>query len=260
MNSSLERRRILVTRPEHQAEELVELLRSRGALTTSVPVMRLVPLLQPEQLAELGRGIAAARWDDVVFTSANAVGMVLPPPPAAGPRARIFAIGPGTAAAVARMGWPVEPLPKTFVAESLAATMLTRGVSGHRVLLPRAAEARPVLPQLLERAGAELETVALYRTEPEEESREPLREALSDPLLDCIVFTSGSSVECFQSLQGGLPLPPSVMVACIGPITASAARAAGLEPGLIAREHSLPGLLAALEVHLGPLPENGRQA
>jgi uroporphyrinogen-III synthase len=82
---------------------------------------------------------------------------------------------------------------------------------------------------------------------------------MADPALDCILFTSGSSVECFRTLWGPQTVSGSVLIACIGPITATAAKASGMAPGLIAEEHSLAGLVDALEMRLGPLPENDRQ-
>jgi uroporphyrinogen III methyltransferase/synthase len=257
--STLLGRRILVTRARHQAEELMEMLRGRGAEPLSVPVMELEPLLSEAEFQALGEGILSGRWDDVVFTSANAVRLVLPPFSGTGPGVRIFTIGPGTAAAATERGWGVEPLPPTFVAESLAAQLLNEGVAERRILLPRAAGAREVLPEALAQAGAELEVVALYRMRPDEAARPMLEKALDGPALDCIVFASGSSVDCFQALRGARELSRAVLVACIGPITAQAAEDAGIQPGLVAGEHSLEGLVAALEMELGPLPENGRQ-
>ncbi|MGC2191457.1 MAG: uroporphyrinogen-III synthase [Candidatus Dormiibacterota bacterium] len=258
-SSTLLGRRILVTRARHQAEELMELLRDRGARPISVPVMELEPLLTEAEFRLLGEGIASGRWDDVVFTSANAVRLVLPQFPGAETGTRIFTIGPGTAAAASRRGWQVEQLPVSFVAESLAERLLAEGVAGRRMLLPRAEGARELLPGALARAGAELEVVALYRMRPDRAARPMLEKALAEPNLDCIVFASGSSVECFQALRGAGALPRALLVACIGPITAQVAEGAGLPPGLVAGEHSLVGLVSALEMRLGPLPENGRQ-
>lgn len=259
-SATLRGRRILVTRARPQAEELMALLRSRGAEPLSVPVMELEPLLGERELLELGKGIASGRWDDVVFTSANAARLLLPRAPRAQTGARIFAIGPGTVAAASQRGWPVQPLPPSFVAESLAGQLLREGVAGRRMLLPRAEGAREVLPELLEQAGARLEVVALYRMRPVAAARAALHRALAVPGLDCIVFASGSSVECFQTLRGNRDLPAGVLVACIGPITAESAESAGLGPGVVAEEHTLAGLVAALEMRLGPLPENGTQS
>jgi uroporphyrinogen-III synthase len=115
-----------------------------------------------------------------------------------------------------------------------------------------------VLPDALQRAGAEVEVVALYQMRPEKRSRERLAVVLSEPGLDCVTFASASAVVCFQELAGGRALPEGVVVACIGPITAEAARLAGMDALLVAREHTLPGLLTTLELHLGRLSENER--
>jgi uroporphyrinogen-III synthase len=251
-------RRILVTRASEQADELVEMLSSRGAEPISVPVMRLQPLLTSEEFRELGEGIASGKWDDVIFTSANAVRLVLgrfPGPPQA---TRVFAIGPGTASAAADLGWSVESLPESFVAESLAERLLSERMAGRRLLLPRAAGARTVLPDALERAGAKVEVVALYEMQAEESSREPLLRVLGEPDLDCITFASASAVACFRELAGERSVPEGVLVACIGPITAEAARKSGMEHLLVAREHSLQGLVTALESHLREFPQNER--
>jgi uroporphyrinogen-III synthase/uroporphyrinogen III methyltransferase/synthase len=60
-------------------------------------------------------------------------------------------------------------------------------------------------------------------------------------------------VVCFQELAGGRAVPDEVLVACIGPITAEAARLAGMDALLVAREHTLSGLVSSLELHLGPI-------
>jgi uroporphyrinogen III methyltransferase/synthase len=250
--------RTLVTRASEEADELVEMLSNRGAEPIPVPVMRLEPLLTSEQFRELGEGIESGKWDDVIFTSANAVRLVLGRFPGSQQATRVFAIGPGTASAAAELGWSVESLPASFVAESLAERLLSERMAGRRLLLPRAAGARTVLPDALGRAGAKVEVVALYQMQPEKGSREPLLRVLATPGLDCITFASASAVACFRELARGQAVPQEVLVACIGPITAQAARKAGMEKLLVAREHTLPGLVTALESHLRKLPQNER--
>jgi uroporphyrinogen-III synthase len=247
--------RILVTRASEQADELVEMLSNRGAEPISVPVMRLEPLLTSGQFGELGEGIASGRWDDVIFTSANAVRLVLGLFAGSAQATRVFAIGPGTASAAAELGWSVESLPESFMAESLVERLLNERMAGRRLLLPCAAGARTVLPDALERAGAKVEVVALYQMQPEEGSRQPLLRVLSKPGLGCVTFASASAVVCFRELAGAQAVPEGALVACIGPITAEAARKAGMEKLLVAREHTLPGLVATLESHL---PQNER--
>lgn len=256
----IEGRTVLVTRAKDQAEELCRLLQLEGARPIPVAVMRLAPLLELGQLMELRRRISAGDFDDIVFTSANAARLLLAgPAPKGSGQPRVFAIGPGTKAAITQVGWPVEELPDDFIAESLAARILEGGVEGRRFLLPRAEGARGALPEMLERGGAEVTSVAVYRIEPEPESGPQLRELLERQQLDSVTFTSGSSVECFLDLAQGLRPPPSCVLACIGPITALALRRAHLQPHVVATTYSLKGLVSALTAAYQRLPENGGQ-
>jgi uroporphyrinogen III methyltransferase/synthase len=253
-------RTVLVTRAKGQAEELCRLLQLEGALPLAVAVMRLAPLLEEGQLMELRRRISAGDFDDIVFTSANAARLLLVEPVTKGSgQPRVFAIGPGTRAAITQVGWPVEDLPEDFIAESLAECILEGGVEGRRFLLPRAEAARGALPEMLGRGGAEVASVALYRMEPEPESGPQLREVLERQQLDSVTFTSGSSVECFLDLAQGLRPPPGCVLACIGPITALALRRAHLQPQVVATTYSLKGLVRALTAAFQRLPENGGQ-
>jgi uroporphyrinogen-III synthase len=257
----LEGRRVLVTRAENQAEELSDLLRREGAEPVPVAVMRLEPLLESGGLDDLRRRISDGAFDDVVFTSANAARLLLA---GAGPDAfvqpRTFAIGPGTEAAIKSAGWVVEQLPDEFIAESLAERIMEGGVKGRRFLLPRAEGARGALPELLEQAGATVTLVPLYRMEPELSSGPQLRDLLERHGVDCVTFTSGSSVTCFLELAQGLRPSPDCVLACIGPITATALRRAHLQPQAVASIHSLEGLVQAVKATFRQLPENGVQA
>ena len=251
---------MLVTRARSQAPALATLLAAEGATPISIPVMRLDPLLDGSQMAELRLRLWGESFDDLVFTSANAVRLLLrDAPEVAPPWLRVFAIGPGTGAALGELGWHAEELPQGFIAESLAAQMVALGVAGRRVLLPRAQEAREVLPQLLQRAGALVETVALYRMQPELAAQASLQAALRQGGLAWATFTSGSSVSCFLELAQGVTLPSLCAVACIGPITAAALRRAHIEPQVVAPSHSMEGLVEALAASCGRLPENGRR-
>jgi len=257
-HSGLEGQLVLVTRAAHQAPALASLLAAAGAVPISIPVMRLDPLLAPGQIEQVQGRIWDGGFDDLVFTSANAVTLLLAGAPAGPPPGlRVFAIGPGTAAGLRAQGWGAELLPEGFIAESLAARMVELGVAGRRVLLPRAKGAREVLPELLGRSGALVETLDLYRMEPEEAMRASLQTALTEGGLSWVTFTSGSSVSCFVELAGDIPLPDGCAVACIGPVTAAALRRARFEPRVVALTHSMEGLVEALAASCSRLPENG---
>jgi uroporphyrinogen III methyltransferase / synthase len=77
------------------------------------------------------------------------------------------------------------------------------------------------------------------------------REMLGRGEVDAVTFTSASTVRGFVNARGGEALrgpsggPPKVV--CIGPVTAAAARDAGLRPAAVAKPHTIEGLVAALE-------------
>jgi uroporphyrinogen-III synthase len=152
--------------------------------------------------------------------------------------AKVAAIGPGTAAALAAGRIVADLVPEQFVAEGLL-DALPDGPG--RVLLARAAVARDVLPDGLRARGWEVDVVEAYRTVPAavtDEQRAAVRGA------DLITFTSSSTVDHSLAAFGADGLPP--VVACIGPITAATARDAGLAVDVEASVHTVEGLVAAV--------------
>jgi len=250
---------VLVTRPGRDARELAARLRALGATPVVVPVMTRRRTAPDDVIADDLVNHAGDRAV-VVFTSGHAVRLVAAAArraafDLAGLGATVAAIGPATAAALARAGRPADLVPDTFVAEAVADALVARGVEGRPVWLPRAVEGRPVLPERLRAAGAVVTERHLYRTVTAARMAAPLAQALAAPL-DAVTFTSGSTVRHFERLRQGRPLPRGCRVACIGPVTAAAARAAGHPVAIIAAEHTTSGLCCALcaELDRGGVP------
>ncbi len=242
-------RRVVVARPREQAPALVPALRVRGAEALEVPVIA---------IAEPHDGGAALRaavgelstYDWVVFTSANAVErlVALVPDARSFGAARIAAIGTGTAAALTGARLVPDLVPERFVAESLLEAFPPPAAPGARVLLPRAAVARDVLPDGLRAAGYEVDVVEAYRTE---RGQPPPAALAAAGAADAIAFTSSSTVTGYLEVAGREAVPP--VVACIGPVTAATAREHGLEVSAVADPHTVEGLVDALErVFKGP--------
>lgn len=270
----LQGKHVLVTRTRDQAGVLSENLRAAGALPVELPVIRIVPPNDWSPLDEALRILAtSAAYDWLIFTSANGVKMALERLSALGfdpqvlSTARLAAIGPATAAALAKYGLTAALVPDEYIAESVAKALRheaeERGESlaGKRILLARAAEARQVLVTELEQAGAWVDVVAAYQTLPVAQDDERGREVIAllrQQHLDIITFTSSSTVHHFMhwlsqaapdiaillAYPGNQPSRP--LVACIGPITAQTAREYGLEVGVEAREFTTAGLVEAL--------------
>jgi uroporphyrinogen III methyltransferase / synthase len=255
---SLSGKTVLVTRAPGQAGEFSTLLRARGAIVVEVPTIEIVP---PESWEEADRAIdRLPAYDWLILTSANAVDRFFRRVRerrgdlACLAGVRICAVGPKTRAATEREGRDVAFQPSVFRAEGLIKEAGEGAWRGSRVLFPRAAEGRDVIPDEMRRLGAELEMVPVYRTVPSPAGRERLRALLTDGGLDAVTFTSGSTVKSFVSLldPGQLAaIAGRVVVACIGPVTAAAAREAGLPVDALAGEATLPALADALEKRFG---------
>ncbi len=252
-------RRIAVTRPAAQADGLIAGLRELGAEAINLPTIRIEDPVDREPLRRAVRELGNFDW--VVFTSANGVTRFWKALEDAGGRGwpeqlRAAAIGPATARALRARGIEAAVVPDEYVAEAVAEALITaHDMSGKRVLLPRAAGARKVLPERLRVAGAEVEEVVAYEAQPDPSGLAGLRSAIAQGALDMITFTSASTVRNFVA-DAGTELG-ATRVAVIGPITAEAARAAGLRVDVEAEEYTEQGLLSAIRDYFAA-PERER--
>ncbi|HET6455749.1 MAG TPA: uroporphyrinogen-III synthase, partial [Armatimonadota bacterium] len=113
-----------------------------------------------------------------------------------------------------------------------------------RILIPRAKEAREVIPEKLRELGADVDVVTSYKTEAEESDVADVSDRIQAGEIDIITFTSSSTVRMFAER---IPkVPEGVIIACIGPITAETAESLGLKPDVVAEEYTIEGLVKAL--------------
>lgn len=245
-------RRVLVPRPAHQIAPTARLLRQRGAAPVAFP---LIAIEAPPDPPRVTRAIAElGSYDLVVFTSANGVSWLWRElarqqrDARAFGKAQVAAIGPATAQQLAQHGVRADIVAETFVAESLAATILqTLGeVTGKRALLPRALVARDVLPNLLREAGMTVDVVPMYQTVDASGRAAELRGVLND--VDVVLLTSSSMAEKLAALVDDVAALP--LVASIGPITTRTARELGMTVAVTATQSTSEGLIDALEQHL----------
>lgn len=237
-------RRVVVTRAREQASELSDRLRALGAQPVEVPAIRVAdPSDGGEALAKAATQLTGGTYEWVVFTSANAVGRLMSHLRDA--RAfgvtRIAAIGPGTAAELARYGLVPDLVPNRAVAEGLLEEWPSPTHPHAAVLLARAEVGRDTFPDGARAAGWQVDVVAAYQT-----VAETLAPSVLDELAgaDAICFTAGSTVDRYLDLADGIPVPP--VVVCIGPVTAARAVAAGIDVTAVADPHTLSGLVDAL--------------
>jgi uroporphyrinogen III methyltransferase/synthase len=256
-------RRIVVTRAREQARELSDLLEDLGAEAIEVPVIRVAPL---ERFDALDRAAAeAGRYDWIVFTSVNGVEAFMqrllagPGDVRALGAARLCAIGPATAARIARFGLKVALTPTEYRAEAIVAALRAAGeIAGRRFLLARADIAREALADELRRAGALVTEVAAYRTieEPPADAPDVYR-LLLDRGIDAVTFTSASTVRAFVRLLGeeaAADLLAKTVVAAIGPVTAEAAARLGIRVDVVPPTYTMPAMVEALVAHFAAQP------
>lgn len=243
MKRTLAGRTVLVTRPAEQAAPLVRELERRGARVLVAPTIRLIPARSAALTAAL-KELTAGRFDWITLTSAATVDVMRDRLASSRDvRAQVAAIGDGTAAAFRRWARRDPDLqPATFTTTALARAF-PRG-SG-RVLCARADIAPEELEVALEKKGWEAVRVVAYRTLFATSLPRDPRDALRRGEVDAVTFTSASTVRGFVHALGAAKGTPKVV--CIGPVTAAAARAAGLRPASVAKPHTIEGVVAALE-------------
>jgi uroporphyrinogen III methyltransferase/synthase len=254
-------KRVVVTRARAQASGLAKTLRDLGADVVELPAIRIEPRIESEEVKR-----AVGQIGDnalIVLTSPNGVRLLFEAMRAAGLDARaltrpgqqqvgegggaktgttVAAIGPGTARALARCGITADVIPERFVAESLVEALAEVEVSGKRVLVARAAEARDVIPEHLSGRGAEVDVVALYETVREEPDAESIEAAQT---ADYVTFTSSSTVRNLTDALGDR-FPSNARIISIGPVTSEAVTDAGLKVDVEAARSDIEGLVAAL--------------
>lgn len=246
-------RRILVTRAREQASDFKAMLAERGADCIEFPTIGIAP---PPSWEPLDSAVARlSSYDWVIFTSVNGVRFFMERLRNAGldsrelKGVRLAAIGPKTAEALEGYGLRPDLVPTEYRAESILTGLAGDGAAGKRFLLPRAMVARDVLPATLRERGATVDVAPAYQTVlPTGRSEEILR-LLRGGEIDCLTFTSSSTVSNFFSLfnkEEILPCLETSVIACIGPITAETARKFGLSVDVIPKEYTIPGLTEAI--------------
>ncbi|MFO0810059.1 MAG: uroporphyrinogen-III C-methyltransferase [Gemmataceae bacterium] len=249
---SLFGRRILVTRPRRQAEDLARRLERLGAVPYLLPAVDVLP---PVDWHEVDDRIARLdEYDWLAFTSVNGVEAFLNRLVAMGRDLRalggikLAAIGPATAAALADYRLTADIVPPSFRSESLAAE-LTEHVRGQRVLLARADRGREVLRDELS-AVAHVDQVAVYRQVDAVPADAPAFDALRRGEIDVVTLTSANVaralLRALDETMRGRVADGHVKLATISPVTSAAVAEFGLPVAAEATEYTIPGLIDAL--------------
>ena len=143
-------------------------------------------------------------------------------------------------------------VPDEYRAEAILDAMAGQDVRGKRFLMPRAMVAREILPEKLREWGAEVDVVPAYQTTLPAENVPEIAALFRNGEVDCLTFTSSSTVTNFFSLfekEDILPYLNKAAIACIGPITADTAKAFGLETAVMPSDYTIRGLVDSIISH-----------
>ncbi len=246
-------RRVLVTRPRHQAGEMVHRLIDLGAVPFVLPS---VEIREPADWTPVDQAIRTLRqyaW--LVFTSANGVLAFLGRLDKIGldlralGSIRIAAIGPKTAQAL--QSWHLQPdlVPARFQSEDLAEALVTQIRPGQRILLARADRGRDILRQQLE-SIAEVEQIAVYSQVDVVEIDDEVMGALRRGEIEFITLTSSNvansllerlDATCRRRIEAG-----EIKLVSISPVTSETVKQMGLPIAAEATQATAEGVIEAL--------------
>jgi uroporphyrinogen III methyltransferase/synthase len=229
-------RRVVVTRPEGQEEELSRTFEAAGARVLRMPAIEIRP--------------AAWRWRSprdygwIVFTSRNGAQLYLQRLFHLGQdvralgSAKVAVVGEGTAGALREFGIEPDVIADEFTTDRLASRLLGRVRRGDRVLYPCAETHNPELAARLRRRGTTVDEVIVYRNR-------PIRPRGVEGIVDSDIVTLTSAMIA-RSFLRALPRRVRPRIVSIGPVTARAVQESGRSSSAVARPHTIEGLAAAV--------------
>ena len=252
-SDALRGKRILVTRARSQASSLVQRIESLGGEVVEFPTIEIRP---PESYGPLDQAInQIGSYDWLIFTSVNGVEQFLNRFEKLGKNIadlagiEVGAIGPETAKRLTAAQIQPSLVPKQYQAEGILEALIPETVLGKRILIPRAAKARDILPQTLRQWGARVDVVEAYQTVLPQVDVSALCKLLREGTIDVITFTSSSTATNFAAMLRDQDLPrllSRTVIACIGPITRKTVEDLGMRPEIVSEEFTIPGLVSAM--------------
>jgi len=194
---------VLVTRPEHQAENLSRLIEQRGGVAVRFPTLEIVSR-DDDRIKSTLANLDGFQW--VVFISANAVNFALKANSGKIPRTksvRFAAVGQATAQAMKMAGLPVDLVPEYgYNSEALLEMPQLQQVEGQNCLIVRGEGGREQLATTLRSRGAEVDYLEVYKRIIPRMDSSPVVELLAQHRLDVITVTSAEALQNLSLMLG----------------------------------------------------------
>jgi uroporphyrinogen III methyltransferase/synthase len=252
-------RKMVVTRTREQASDLVAKLEENGADCLEFPTLHMEPaadyIILDQALEEINR----YQW--LLFTSLNAITWFFKHLWEKGMDARnlggpkIGVVGTATAKKLLKYGLKADLIPEVFTGEGLAEALIQTGVEQGKILIPRALKAREILPEMLNKAGAEVTVAPVYQNVPPQGRKDELRDRLEEGTIDLVTFTSSSTVDNFLTMVDADSddelhrLLDPVTIAVIGPITADTVKKHGLKVDIQPEQYTIADMVDSIVAH-----------
>jgi len=251
-NKPLSGKRILITRSLHQAQKMVDLITDLGGEPFMFPT---IEIALPDQSEPMDNAIAnIERYSWLIFTSVNGVSAFfdrmrhLRKDIRSLNNVKICAIGPKTREEIEKHGLIVDNVPKSYTSQDLSSVLKDELKIDDKVLIPRA-EVAPDAFSGLRDIGFSIDEVPAYKTVQGSGNVEIVKELLQNRRINIMTFTSSSTVTNFADMikaDNHHELLEGVIVACIGPVTASTAADLGIPVHIVANEYTVEGLIASI--------------
>jgi uroporphyrinogen-III synthase len=206
---------VLVTRPEHQAENLSRLIEQQGGIAVRFPALEIVSRDDKGQIKSKLANLDRFQW--IIFISANAVNFALKanggkigraesplaPLLQRGKLEGFAAVGQATAQAMKMAKLPVDVVPeKGYNSEALLAMPQFQQVEGQNFLIVRGEGGREQLATTLRSRGAEVDYLEVYKRVIPKIDSSPVAELLEQQRLDVITVTSAEALQNLSFMLG----------------------------------------------------------
>lgn len=241
--------KVLVTRPRQHISKTADLLRQKGAEVLELPSICTVPVEDNSRLYEAFEKLDTYQW--IIFTSPAGVEIFFDEMDrkemdvrSLG-QAKIAVIGEGTKKKLKEHHLLADFVPSVYDGDTLGAELAKELQGNEKILIPRAEAGNKKLTELLEQTGAKVDDIATYTTCYEKSRLIDEKKELETGSVDCVVFTSASTVKGFVEGTKGLDYT-KVKAACIGKQTKAAADAYGMQT-CMAKKATIESLIELVE-------------
>jgi len=253
MKKPLFGKNIVVTRDAVGNVDFAAKIISRCGNPLKFATIKIKPLTETNEFLRTLAKITEYDW--IIFTSGNGVMIFFEALQGLGKDARVFgsakiaAIGGRTAAKLSEFGIKADFVPSVFTGKELGKQLIAyTNLRGKKVLLLRSRLASNELVEILDKAEAEVQDVAVYTAVEQKGECAWLIEEISNSRIDWLTFASPSSVNgFFEQIRSDLVDSAKVKVASIGPVTSERLKALGLSIDVTSTDHTLDGLLDVME-------------